>query len=392
MRSMTRPATWLLTLGLALTATAAAADPQTRAFRQAFPLQTPELRLANLAGRVELVRGEGRGVVVEATVHAEGEDVGETKKLLDGMRWVRGKDTKGRDEWALSYPLERYKSYAYPRPKTRSSGFWSFLENMGTSSTTYRGERVRIYGERRSSAPILYADLRIALPAGSNAVVLNAVGAVNGGAGLEGTLGVQTGSGDIRLAAYSGRLTVGTGSGDVSLGAVKGETTVGTGSGDVAVRRLVGNGSFETGSGDVTVESASAGKLALSAGSGDLTVRGGDAGRVIADTSSGTIQLLGVAAGELSANTGSGDVVLRGPLARTKKVTAETGSGDVRITAGAEASFDIDSHHGSGELVVRYADAALRRDGRKLVGAKRGGGHTVIHVETGSGDCVIGPQ
>jgi hypothetical protein len=60
--------------------------------------------------------------------------------------------------------------------------------------------------------------------------------------------------------------------------------------------------------------------------------------------------------------------------------------------AGASASFDIDADQGSGDLRVRYEDAVLRRSGRKVVGAKRGDGRTAIHVETGSGDCVIGPK
>jgi len=34
----------------------------------------------------------------------------------------------------------------------------------------------------------------------------------------------------------------------------------------------------------------------------------------------------------------------------------------------------------------------LRRDGKKVVGARRGDGKTVIRVETGSGDCVISPR
>jgi hypothetical protein len=41
---------------------------------------------------------------------------------------------------------------------------------------------------------------------------------------------------------------------------------------------------------------------------------------------------------------------------------------------------------------VGYDDAALRRSGRKVVGARRGNGQTVIRVETSSGDCVITPR
>jgi len=382
-------------LGLGCALTAAAETPKTRAFRQPFPQQATELRLANLAGHVELVRADGREVVVEATVHALGENGRETQKLLDGMKWVRSKDNKGRDEWALSYPVDDYTSYHYPQgsKKEEPSGFWGFFFDSGSSSSvTYRGERVRIRSTKRSSDPTLYADLRIALPAGSQVSVRNAVGSINGSGALEGALTLDTGSGTVTLASYAGRLLVDTGSGKVAIGTVKGETTIDTGSGDVTVRSLVGNGSVETGSGSIVIDSVSAGKLSVDTGSGDVTVKSGDAGRLLADTGSGSVKVLGVEIEELVADTGSGDIVLRSSLDKTRKVTAETGSGEVRIVAGPNASFDIDTDQGSGDLRVGYQDAVLRRSGRKVVGAKRGTGRTVIHIATGSGDCTIGPK
>jgi hypothetical protein len=384
-----------LALGLGSALTAAAETPKTRAFKQAFPPQAAELRLANLAGHIELVRADGKEVVVEANVHALGENDAETRKLLDGMKWVRSKDVKGRDEWALSYPVDDYTSYHYPQgaQKEEPSGFWSFFFESGFSTTTtYRGERVRVRGTKRSSDPTLYADLRIALPAGSQVAVRNAVGTINGTGALEGALSIDTGSGGVTLAAYSGRLLVDTGSGRVVIGTAKGETSIDTGSGDVAVRNLVGNGSIDTGSGSITIDSLSAGKLAVDTGSGDVTVKSGDVGRLIADTGSGSVKVLGVELEELVADTGSGDVVLKSSLDKTRKVTAETGSGAVRIVAGANASFAVDTDQGSGDLRVGYADAVLRRSGRKVVGARRGDGRTAIHVTTGSGDCTIGPK
>lgn len=393
-RPIRRAAVAALMLTAALGATLTAhADTKSRAFRQEFPPQGAEIRIANLAGHVELVRGDGKGLIVEATVHAEGSNDAETQKLLDGMKWVRAKDSKERDEWALAYPVEKYKAYHYPQDHGGgTTGFVLNLFNNSHTATTYRGEKVRIYSETRSGVPTLYADLRIALPAGSQVAVRNAVGRVNGSGALEGTLSIDTGSGKVTLASYSGRLTVDTGSGDVVIGTFKGETKVDTGSGDVVVRNLVGSGSLNTGSGNVTVESLAASKLTLDTGSGDVTIKGGDAGQVIADTGSGNVKLLGVEIEELVADTGSGDVVLRSSLAQARKITAETGSGNVRIEAGPNASFNVDSDQGSGELRVRYKDAVLRRSGRKVVGAKRGDGRTAIHIETGSGDCVIGPQ
>lgn len=368
---------------------------QTRAFRQAFPVQgTTELRLANLAGRIELLRIGGTRVVVDATVHAQGDSGNETQKLLQGMKWVRAEDRHGNEEWALSYPVKDYDAFAYPRPGSKrheESWFLSWLASKATTSTTYRGEKVRIYNERTSSAPMLYADLRIGLPAGSHVVVRNILGDVRGGQ-LEGALKVDTGSGKVVIAAYDGKLVVDTGSGDVVLGSARGETSVDTGSGDVTVRRLVGNGRMDTGSGDVTVENVSAGRLYVDTGSGDVIVRGGSASRVIADTGSGDVHVVGVELEELEADTGSGDVVIRSSLTQARRISADTGSGDVEIHAGPNAAFDIESDQGSGDLEIGYSDAALRRDGKKVVGARRGNGKTVIRVETGSGDCVISPK
>lgn len=371
------------------------AEPQTRAFRQAFPAGQQEVRLANLAGRIDIVRGQGNETVVDVTVHAEGSNGAETQRLLQGMKWVKGRDKKGREEWALSYPVDKYRSYAYPTRKedgdSELPAFLSFLENMGQTVTTYRGERVRIYNAKRSSAPTLYANLRISLPAGSNLAVRNVVGPVRGG-DLDGTLSVDTGSGGVEIASHSGQLLVDTGSGDVVLGSAKGETTIDTGSGDVIVKRFVGNGSIDTGSGDVTVQKISAGRIAIDTGSGDVTLQNGVAGKVVADTGSGGVRVIAVELEELAADTGSGNITVQASLAKARRVVAETGSGDIQIKAGPNAEFDIASDQGSGELNVGYADAVLRKDGRKVVGAKRGDGHTVIRVETGSGDCSITPK
>lgn len=382
-----------LLAGIATVPAALHAEEQTRAFRQPFPAGAGEVRLANLAGRIVIMPGRGSEVVVDATVHAEAGSSAETQRLLQGMKWVKSHDKKGREEWALSYPVDKYRSYHFPNHKEDDDDLPAFLSFLGGSqtSTTYRGERVRIYSNKRSSAPTLYTDLRISLPAGANLALRNAVGPVRGG-DLEGTLVVDTGSGNVQIASHSGQLTIDTGSGDVVLGSAKGETSIDTGSGDVIVRRLVGNGSVDTGSGDVTVQKLSAGRITIDTGSGDVTVQDGVAGKVIAETGSGGVRVIAVELEELAAETGSGDVVVQTSLARARRVSAETGSGDIQIKGGPDAQFDLVSDQGSGELLVGYADAVLRRDGRKVVGAKRGNGHTVIHVETGSGDCSITPK
>ncbi|HVR98713.1 MAG TPA: DUF4097 family beta strand repeat-containing protein [Thermoanaerobaculia bacterium] len=384
----------LALMGLVLAVSGSWAAEKTNNFRQTLTPLGNQVRIANLAGRIELVPGGGSDVVVEATVHAEGRNDGETQRLLQEMKWVRSRDKEGREEWALAYPVDDYKAFHYPRKNQDESDlpdFLSFLEN-GYSSTYYRGEKVRIYSQRRSSAPTLYANLKISLPAGSQVAVRNVIGPVNGTGALQANLTIKTGSGDVRIASHAGQLNVDTGSGNVTVGAVRGETTIDTGSGDVTVRRMVGNGGVDTGSGNVTVENVSAGRLSIDTGSGDVVVRQGTASRVLADTGSGNVSVLGVELEELDADTGSGDVTVQSSLAKARRVTADTGSGNVRISAGPDASFDIESDQGSGELRVGYSDAVLRKSGRKVTGAKRGDGRTVIRVETGSGDCIITPR
>jgi hypothetical protein len=122
--------------------------PQARLVRESFPVASGQtLRLANLAGRVDLVPGSGTQVVVEATVHAEGSSAAETQKLLAGMKWVKSHDSKGREELALSYPVDSYRGFHFPRlhqDEPELPRFLSFLIDAGHSSAIYPGERDRI--------------------------------------------------------------------------------------------------------------------------------------------------------------------------------------------------------------------------------------------------------
>lgn len=388
-----------LTFALALAGLVAAAPPTARAaeiasrtFRETFPAGQA-VRLANLAGRMELEAAPAGPVTVEVTVHARGGDAAETQRLLGGLRWVRSRDGKGREELALSYPVDSYRGFCYPRPERERSDIPAFLAIFDSSVTSakYLGETVRIYSRERSGVPVLYADVKIGVPAGAELGLRNLVGRIAGG-DLQASLDLGTASGDVRLTSLAGRLEAESGSGDWSLGAVKGETSITTGSGDVEIGSLVGNGDFATGSGDVVVGRVAVGRLKVKTGSGDLTVRGGTAASVVADTGSGDVRLARLELEELAADTRSGDVTVEAPLVKAKRVSIETASGDVRIAGGPGAAFDLDSRQRSGDLEVAYADAVLRRQGDKIVGARRGDGHTQIRVVTHSGDCTITPE
>lgn len=363
----TAVAAWLLAAGLA----APAAALETRHFSKSFPADQA-VRLANLAGEVELVAGSGDAVTVEATVHAEADGSAETRRLLEGMRWVASPDVLGKAGWALTYPVDDYRGFAYPGSGDSSPGWLSWLIDRDHTEVRWEGERVRIYGRPSSSVPILYVDLRITVPAGADLTLRNAVGAVDGG-------------------DLSGRLTVDTGSGGVRLGRFSGHLSVDTGSGAVEIARLEGDASLDTGSGDVEVGRVEASRLDIDTGSGDIEIGGGRVESSRLDTGSGSIRLLAVEVVEVVADTGSGDVEIQSSLAEARRIVADTGSGDVILHGGPDASFTLETDLGSGNLVVRYDDAELLRDDGELVGARRGDGRTRISVDTGSGDCVIGP-
>jgi hypothetical protein len=374
----------ILTLGAV-----AQADSHTysRSYKHSLVLHSGEtLRLANLAGAIEILPATGGELVVEATIHGDAGSAEETKRLVDNLAWVQAHDKKGHAEWALSYPVDRYSGFAYT---TRGNGgAWC---DSSRTTMDYLGHRVSVYSRQRSDAPILYADLRIELPSGSAFAMRNGAGSIKASR-LQGDLSVDTGSGDVDIAGLEGKLAVDTGSGDVSLGEVKADCKVDTGSGNVRIKSLIGNGIVDTGSGDVDVKYVMAHSFTAQTGSGNVRLGGGEVGALAVDTGSGNIGLEGVELETFKGDTGSGDVTIKSSLAKARDVVVDTGSGSVRILAGADASFDLEADQGSGDLDIGYHDAVFKHHGREIYGARRRDGKTRIRIETGSGDCVMRPQ
>jgi hypothetical protein len=377
-----------LLVGLAWSglAAASAAAEGTRTLKQSFPVGSTEVRLANLAGAIQIVAGKGPQIQVEAVVHAEGDSESETQRLLQGMSWVAARDKKGREEMALNYPVDDYDTFSYPR--SNDSGWWG-----GDSRTQihYLGERVNVVSSTRR-APTLYADLRIEVPAGARFAIRLGAGSVDSGR-TSGGLEIDTGSGDVAVDFHEGRLLVDTGSGNVEIGEAREDVTVDTGSGDVKIARMTGRGLVDTGSGNVEVDAFQGTTLAVDTGSGDVRIGGGSTGSLDVDTGSGDIRVEGLEMETFRGDTGSGDVVVKTSLAKTRDMLVDTGSGSVKILGGADASFDLEAEQGSGELVVGYSDAQYKvRRGREVYGATRGDRKTKIRVDTGSGDCVLQPN
>jgi hypothetical protein len=342
----------LLTFGFA--GAGAALAEQTKTVEKSFSTDQA-LTLANIGGSFEVVPATGNSVKVRATVHAEGSNDTETKSLLDSMVWV-----ERRGQWGLSYPTGDYSGFAYPQQSGRNY-----------SSSKYFNEPVKVYGKAKRGVPVLYADLVVEMPPGAKLVVDGIVGPMTTRGRLQGELTLDTGSGKVSVESFDGKLWVDTGSGDVEVRDVYGSLSVDTGSGSVEIHGLeVSDLLVDTGSGDVWIANGSAEKARIDTGSGEVT--GED-----------------LAVVDLEVDTGSGDVTLVGDLSRARNLSFDTGSGDVRIEGGSGFEFDLAADLGSGRVLVDYADADLRYDGREVVGARRGSGSTRVLVDTGSGDCIL---
>jgi hypothetical protein len=314
----------------------------------------------NLAGTMKVVPGASPNVVAVATVHAENEEMLGTVRLDE----VRGK--RGEPVLRVEYPLDRHKTYRYPR---NASGHSFLFGGSSNSTVEYAGKKVKVSS---SEGVLLWVDVEVQVPAGHEGAFRNAVGAIRAH-GLDGKLTFDGASADVFVETARGDIRVDTGSGDVKAEDLEGSLDCDTGSGDISVERFHGDSlAFDTGSGNVDVKEATAHKLRADTGSGDIHVRA-------------------TGLDSFDADTGSGDISLDARDGALVTVRAETGSGDVTLVLGPQASFEVTTDQGSGDLVSRYDDAKPILSGRELVGYRRGDAKAKIHVETGSGDVVVEP-
>ncbi len=310
------------------------------------------LAVENLAGSMNVVRGDGKTVVAIATIHAESQALADAVSLEE----VRGE--KGTPTLRVRYPLDQEDRLRYPDA------------GGGSSSVKYDGRRVKVSGSR---GVLLYADVEVRLPAGPvTAALVNHVGSLRA-QGVEGDLTFDTGSGDVTLKKVKGAIVADTGSGNVDIQDAEGSLRCDTGSGNCQIARFHGD------------------KLVCDTGSGEVEVREAQADRLEADTGSGDVRLEGIDAEHIKVDTGSGNVTIEAPSARLTRIQADTGSGNVHLHLGAAASFEARADTGSGDVRSRYADAEPILDDHEVVGYRRGDGRIRIDVDTGSGNLVLEP-
>ncbi len=277
------------------------ASEMTRRIIRSFPVKKDEmLRFENLAGRVELVPGEGPTVEVEAIVRVSELAEGDLRRLIDDIRWVEAPAEDGESRWGLSFPTQEYPTVRYPvagETKTTSD------------AVRYLGREVRVSTRRGDSTPSVEFDLRIALPPGVRVAVDNAVGPIDGG-------------------SVDSPLKLSTRHGVIKLGHVRAPIDATTEFGDVLISRLDADAVVHTGSGGIVLSRATQGHVTLSTSSGHCRVAlPPECGFRLQYSGTRPLELFGGVASRLSAVSGGrrSDMLSRGTGGPSITVTSDTG-------------------------------------------------------------------
>ncbi len=336
-------------------------------------LDGPRVAVYNLAGAVEVVRGDGSQVEIEVTRGGADRD-----RLSVEIGRIGDRETL-----RVIYPGDR----VVYRERGRSSSTTVRVGRDGTFLDGRRGgDRVRISGT--GGGLEAHANLSVRVPSGVEVAVYLAVGegrARDLGAGLT----FRTGSGRVDVANVTGPVDVDTGSGAVRISEVRGHVDTETGSGEIALRRISGGEvTAETGSGRIALEEISGSSLRVDTGSGRISGRALAVEELSLDTGSGRIEVDGLEAARISCDTGSGSVHL-GLTADIERLVVDTGSGGVTVEVPSDfgATMELSSGSGSVSVDVPGRDAAVAE--RRYFRGSVGDGEGRVMIETGSGGITV---
>src|SRR3954469_13987420 len=160
----------------------------------------------------------------------------------------------------------------------------------------------------------------------------------------------ESGSGDVSMDGVNGSVKMSTGSGNVTGKNLGDEVRISTGSGDIRIDRAKGPVRVNAGSGTVEA-SGIGGAFYAETGSGDISLRQEASGTVMARTGSGNVRLHNVKGG-LEAHSGSGDIEAEGEA--KNDWTVESGSGNIGLKLLSKAAFTVDARTSSGSIEVNH--------------------------------------
>jgi beta-lactamase regulating signal transducer with metallopeptidase domain len=207
------------------------ASLMTRNMIRSFPVIGEKLlRFENLAGRVEVVPGNGATVEVEAIVRVSELAEGDVNRLIDEIRWVEAPAQDGDSRWGLALPEGRYPTVRYPV---------SGESPPGVTTVSHLGREVRLSDRPGASIPAVEFDLRIAVPPQARVAIHNTIGPV-GGADLVAPLRVTTHAGSIQLRNVRAPVTASSDLGPIMLSNLESDASLRTGSGGIELTRVGG--------------------------------------------------------------------------------------------------------------------------------------------------------
>lgn len=344
---------------------AAQQEGPTTATTETYRLRGASVAVHNIAGSVEVIRGEGEDVRVEVTRRGrDAERLSVATGVLDGRQTLR-----------VLYP-ENEDRVVYPEGES-DSDIPGFLRWIGVDVDA--GIEVRDDGrvgdggrdvDVASSGDGLraWADLRIVVPAGQQVAVHHGVGRA-------------------RVSDVEGTIVLDLHSGPVQADGVRGSLTVDTGSGLVRAASIEGDLSIDTGSGSVRLEGVGGSRVGVDTGSGSVEGTGIRAGTLTVDTGSGGVDLREVSARELDIDTGSGsvDVALVSDLDRG---VIDTGSGGVEVLVPADFGARLNLDTGSGGIDMEIPARQVQFEGDRWNGIV-GDGEGSLEVDAGSGGIEV---
>ena len=200
------------------------ANEMTRSIIRFFPVIGEKmLRFENLAGRVELVPGNGPTVEVAAIVRVSELAEGDVRRLIDDIRWVEAPTEDGDSRWGLAFPEGQYPTVRYPV---------SGESPPGVTTVSHLGREVHLSDRPGESIPAVEFDLHIAAPPQARVAIHNAVGPV-GGADLVAPLQATTHAGSIQLRNVRAPVTASSDLGPIMISNLESDASLRTGSGGI---------------------------------------------------------------------------------------------------------------------------------------------------------------
>lgn len=127
-----------------------------------------QIVLENLVGPVSVQTMPGDSISVVVLVHSAGADATFARALSQQLSFSI-KNINGQLRIIGEYPLDHFRNYGYPKMK-------SIIGIHGTDSNVYQGKKVFIRNAGSGKAVVLWAEIRLKVPADIAVVIRNTYG------------------------------------------------------------------------------------------------------------------------------------------------------------------------------------------------------------------------